>query len=89
MPHAEMTRLVRLSTGVLEEYAIDSMPPYIALSHAWADGLFNSGTAFSETIGGQALLGSINNSANPLQELDHCWVDTFCIDQASKVDKHR
>jgi len=89
MPHAEVTRLVRLSTGVLEEYAIDSMPPYIAVSHAWADGLSNSGTAFSETIGGQALLGSINNSVNSLQELHHCWVDTFCIDQASEVDKHR
>jgi len=50
MPHAEVTRLVRLSTGVLEEYAMDSMPPYIAVSHAWADGLFNSGLLFRRLL---------------------------------------
>lgn len=89
MAQAEKTRLVRVSTGVLEEYGINSMPPYIAVSHAWADDLFNSGIAFSDSIGGQALLGSINSRVQSLQDPDHCWVDTFCIDQASELDKHR
>ena len=87
MAPREVTRLVRLSTGVLEEYAIDSMPPYIAVSHTWADGLFDPGTAFFETIGGKALLGSMNSRVQSLPDVDYCWVDTFCIDQASEDDK--
>ncbi len=29
---------------------MDSMPPYIAVSHAWADGLFNSGLLFRRLL---------------------------------------
>ncbi|MCJ1364996.1 hypothetical protein MMC16_004114 [Acarospora aff. strigata] len=85
----ESTRLVRLSTGALEEYAIDVLPPYIAVSHTWADDLFNPEKPFRDTTGGQAVLSWINTDKESWQPLDHCWVDTFSIKQADEEDKRR
>lgn len=89
MPIIDGTRLVRLSTGVLEEYTIASMPPYIAVSHTWADNLFNPKCRFCETAGGQALVSMVATRKQFFGDLDHCWVDTFCIDQTVEEDKHR
>ena len=89
MAQTAVTLLVRLSTGRLEEYAVDSMPPYLAVSHTWADGLFDCRISFAETSGGQVLLGSIDSPRQSLPDLEFCWVDTFCIDQASEDDKRR
>lgn len=89
MSTASTTRLVRLSTGILEGYPIDSMPPYVAVSHTWADCLFDPKSPFRETTGGQAVLNLAYARNQSLQDCDHCWIDTFCIDQADGADKHR
>ncbi|KAI9874253.1 MAG: hypothetical protein M1830_009948 [Pleopsidium flavum] len=59
MPGVNKTNLVRLSTGFLEKYAIDSTPPYIAVSHTWVDRLFDPKSPFRETTGGQAIINLV------------------------------
>lgn len=38
------TKLVNTHSGTLEAYDIHAMPPYLAASHAWSDGIFATNT---------------------------------------------
>jgi hypothetical protein len=80
------TRLVNMSSGALEPYEIDAMPPYLAASHAWSDGMFAIDTTYKDTLGGIM----IENAVRPLfPAINHCWIDTICIDQKDDEDKQR
>lgn len=80
------TRLVHLQSGKIEEYPIDRMPAYVAVSHAWADGLFPPGVSFRAAIGSKAL---DTLSCTQYKSIPYCWVDTLCIDQNDPLDKER
>lgn len=80
------TKLVNMDSGALESYAVDAMPPYLAASHAWSDGMFAMNTEYNHTLGGVM----IQNSARPLfPDITYCWIDTICIDQNDEEDKKR
>jgi DNA-binding NarL/FixJ family response regulator len=80
------TRLVNMSSGATEPYEIDAMPPYLAASHAWSDGMFAIDTTYKDTLGGIM----IENAVRPLfPAINHCWIDTICIDQKDEADKQR
>ena len=88
------TRLVNLTTFELEEYAIDGMPPYVAISHVWAEDLFpvTSIPEMKNTIGMRLVLKALSqiqqNRSLETHQPGHCWADTWCIDQNDSQDKN-
>ena len=84
-----LTKLLNVRTFELEQYDLESMPPYVAVSHVWADNLYppewaNSITA-AQTQGMKMLTSTLKHEN--LQNVNHCWVDTWCIDQNDEADK--
>lgn len=80
------TRLLRVDTGSLEDVSLAQMPPFIAISHTWAEALYPPGTAFALMPGARAIRCLIDQN---FPKIHHCWVDTLCIDQADPKDKQR
>ncbi|KAI4182115.1 MAG: hypothetical protein L6R41_006191 [Letrouitia leprolyta] len=80
------TRLMHVHSGQLESFQIDSLPPFLAVSHTWADTLFPSGISFNEQAGAEAIHRVVSQC---FPDVDYCWVDTFCIDQNDADDKKR
>ena len=83
---APSTKLVHLQSGRIEEYPIDRMPAYVAVSHAWAENLFPPGVSFRAATGSKAL---DTLSCTQYESIPYCWVDTLCIDQNDPLDKER
>ncbi|MCJ1359090.1 MAG: hypothetical protein MMC33_009090 [Icmadophila ericetorum] len=80
------TRLVHLQSGRIEQHSLNSMPPYVAVSHTWGDNLFNSQLPFRETPGRKAL---DTISTTEYRNIKYYWIDTLCIDQSDPMDKQR
>ncbi|PQE05959.1 Heterokaryon incompatibility protein [Rutstroemia sp. NJR-2017a BBW] len=81
-----LTRLIDMDTGALEAYSVDAMPPYLATSHAWADGMFAANIEFNQTLGGKMMQNSVRSL---FPGIKYCWTDTVCIDQNDEEDKQR
>jgi hypothetical protein len=81
-----LTRLIDMDTGALEAYPVNAMPPYLATSHAWADGMFAANTEFNQTLGGNMMQKCIRSM---FPRIKYCWTDTICIDQNDEEDKQR
>ena len=88
------TRLINLVGFGLEEHEIGKMPPYIAVSHVWAESLFpvNQIHAIDKTKGMTLVLeavAQIRLGQTPMPEPPaYCWIDTWCIDQHDTKDKN-
>ena len=80
------TRLLHVDSCRLEKFSIHDMPPFIAVSHAWGDTLFPPGIPFLQQTGAKAVKRVLSHSC---PEVEHCWIDTFCIDQNDVEDKKR
>jgi Heterokaryon incompatibility protein (HET) len=80
------TRLVNIQSGRVERYSITEIPPYIAISHTWADKLFPPGVPFSESSGSRAVHSL---SQTEYKDTNYCWIDTLSIDQVDDEDKQR
>ena len=80
------TRLVHLLSGRIEPFPIGQMPPYVAISHTWADNLFPPGISYHETAGSKSLEWIFTSD---IKEIQHGWIDTLCIDQNDPEDKQR
>jgi DNA-binding NarL/FixJ family response regulator len=78
------TKLVNMDSGTLELYAVDAMPPYLAASHAWSDGMFMMNTEYKHTLGGIMIQNSVRSL---FPDVTYCWIDTICIDQNDEEDK--
>lgn len=79
-------RLVNVHTGQLTCHELSTGPPYIAISHAWSEGLFLPGADFLSSPGHSMLYAGIQQR---FKGITHCWADTISIDQSSDDDKHR
>ena len=84
-----LTKLLNVRTFQLEQYDLESLPPYVAVSHVWADELYppehiNSITS-SQPIGMKMVMSAFEH--DDLQKVDYCWIDTWCIDQNDEADK--
>lgn len=75
-----------MDSGALEAYTIEAMPPYLAASHAWSDNLFAVNTDFKNTMGGKIIQNSVRSL---FPDIEHCWIDTICINQIDEDDKKR
>ena len=80
------TRLLHVGTGCLEQVLIDQILPFIAISHTWAEALFPPNTSFHQQQGAEAIKCLLSQSFPNVQ---YCWIDTLCIDQADPEDKKR
>ena len=85
MEHS-FTRLVHIDSGRIERFPIIQMPDYMAVSHTWADDLFDAGSSFQETLGKKAV-ACVSDSE--CKNIRYCWIDTLCIDQNDPEDKRR
>src|SRR5436190_13449763 len=81
------TKLVNFKSGALEPSAVDQLPPYVAVSHTWADRLFAPGLPFEETAGWKAIDCLLRMSE--FEHISYVWIDTLSIDQDDPTDKHR
>lgn len=83
------TRLINLDTFELEQFEIGAMPFYVAASHVWSENLFPvSDVDFIASTRGMRHIATALSCCPPEGPLpSHCWVDTWCIDQSSDVDK--
>ncbi|KAL2051862.1 hypothetical protein ABVK25_007777 [Lepraria finkii] len=80
------TRLLHVETGCLEQVSIDQILPFIAISHTWAEALFPANIPFPQQPGAKAIKCLFSQSFPNVQ---YCWIDTLCIDQADPEDKKR
>lgn len=87
------TKLINLTTHQLEEYAINQMPLYIAISHVWAEALFPPIKigSMSSTDGMKLVVEALRQfqarDSPMLKPPAHCWIDTWSIDQNDAQDK--
>lgn len=79
-------RLLDAHTGLLSDHKVGQAPAYIAASHAWSEQFFPQGLSFIESPGCERIVSAIQQLNLDIQ---HCWVDTICIDQNNDADKHR
>jgi hypothetical protein len=79
-------RLFNVCDSVLEEFELNSTPPYLAVSHAWSDHIFPPDTPILSSLGGQIIQKAIDTC---FPKIHHCWVDNFCIKQDDEDDKLR
>ena len=81
-----LTRLLNLSDLNLEQFEINAMPPYFAISHVWSENLFPiySKHSMASTDGLKMVL--LYNEQF-LIKVAYCWIDTWCIDQENDDDK--
>jgi hypothetical protein len=86
------TRLLNLSTMTLEEFDIDQMPEYFAISHVWSESIFPVSNLADLKVGmcdGIEMLRVVRETDEELARTHYCWIDTWCIDQNDSEDKHR
>jgi hypothetical protein len=76
-------RLLELTSLKLEEFSFDHTPPYVAISHAWSDGLFSPGPNL--VLPGMKFIHAALCTKHP--NTKYCWVDTICIKQGQEQDK--
>ena len=79
-------RLINLHTGIVSSQLLGASPPYLAALHAWSEERYPLGTSFLDSRGRQALMAAVEQRY--AGTVDHCWVDTICIDQNSDADMH-
>jgi hypothetical protein len=83
------TKLLNVRTLQLEQYDISSLPPYLAISHVWADELYPPECLHSITetqpLGMQMVMSAFEHE--DLQNVHYCWIDSWSIDQNDDVDK--
>ena len=65
---------------------MSQLPPFVAISHAWSDALFRPGVSFDLQRGSKAVERLLTNG---LPLVEHCWIDSVCIDQEDEEDKQR
>ncbi|KAL8999185.1 MAG: hypothetical protein Q9188_005949 [Gyalolechia gomerana] len=70
----------------LKEFPINDLPPFIAVSHTWADILFPSEIPFIQQKGAKAIRSLLSQC---FPSVEYCWIDTFSIDQNDANDKKR
>jgi hypothetical protein len=84
-------RLLSLRTGILSTHPLfsvsaatgtTSIPRYLAISHSWAENLFDFSKPFPDTPGAE-ILRAIDTG------IEYVWIDTYCIDQSDPEDKAR
>lgn len=77
-------RLLNVSSSIISLFPLHETPPYVAVSHAWADRLFPDNVPVMESTGGLSVKTAIE-----AQHLDvhYCWIDNFCILQDDENDK--
>ena len=80
------TRLFHVKSGRLYKYPVQAFPPFVAISHAWGDALFPTNTTFHFQEGSKAIHCLL---AEIYPNVEHCWIDTLCIDQSDPEDKKR
>ena len=81
---AKSFRLLCLDDLTLQRFDIGSSPPYIAISHTWAERLFDDIPGFDSSLGGRAIRKALSEK---FSAVNHCWVDNFCILQDNENDK--
>jgi hypothetical protein len=81
---AKSFRLLCLDDLTLHRFDIGSSPPYIAISHTWAERLFDDIPGFDSSLGGRAIRKALSEK---FPAINHCWVDNFCILQDNENDK--
>jgi hypothetical protein len=87
-----LTRLLNLSTMSLEEFDVDQMPAYHAISHVWTDELFPRSSLHKEGVSmsaGLQMVQAVRKKDTGLCKIPYCWIDTWCIDQNDPEDKNR
>jgi hypothetical protein len=87
-----LTRLLNLSSMTLEEFEIDQMPEYVAMSHVWSESLFpvpNLTDTKVEMCDGIKMLLVVQETNEEVARIQYCWTDTWCIDQNDPEDKNR
>ena len=85
-----VTRLLDLTTLELCDFPISQMPPYLAVSHVWSEGLFTpSHQEDMESCEGLKVIQSLLEQRRELSRIRYCWVDTWSIDQDDADDKAR
>jgi hypothetical protein len=77
-------RLLCLDDLTLQPFDIGSSPPYIAISHTWAERLFDDIPRFDSSLGGRAIRKAVSET---FPAVNYCWVDNFCILQDNENDK--
>jgi len=77
-------RLLCLDDLTLQRFDIGSFPPYIAISHTWAERIFDDIPGFDSSLGGRAIRKALSEK---FPAVNHCWVDNFCIIQDNENDK--
>jgi hypothetical protein len=90
MGQVASTGLLDLTTLELCGFPINEMPPYLAVSHVWSEGLFAA--SYRDRIKdceGIQMIQSLLKHSPELSRLKHCWVDTWCINQDDAEDKAR
>jgi hypothetical protein len=86
-----LTRLLNLSSMTLEEFEIDQMPEYVAMSHVWSESLFpvpNLTDTKVEMCDGIKMLLVVQETNEEVARIQYCWTDTWCIDQNDPEDKN-
>ena len=80
------TKLIHINSGRVKPFSIDATPPYVAVSHVWADGLFAASRSF-HNMKGRGHVDSL--SSTEYKNIEYCWIDTLSIDQEDPEDKQR
>jgi len=85
--------------AVIEEYPLESAPPYVALSYAWGDTSVKPRPVFvpenpSDRNCERFYLIEVTENLfqalrqlQPLRDISHIWADAICINQTDKVEK--
>ncbi len=87
-----LTRLLTLSTSILEEFEVGQMPPYIAMSQVWSESLFPVSSLHDNKVSmcdGLKMLQTVRDADEQLSHVKYWWTDTWCIDQRDPEDKNR
>ncbi|KAE9369277.1 hypothetical protein N431DRAFT_427464 [Stipitochalara longipes BDJ] len=77
-------RLLCVDDLTLQSFEIGSSPPYIAVSHVWADKVFVDRAHFDSSLGGRAVRIALSQR---FPAINYCWIDNFCILQDNENDK--
>lgn len=81
------TRLLNIEFMQLETHAIGQMPPYVAISHVWSEGLF-SPLHLNDFDSSPGLRLLLNAALRELRFINYLWIDTWGIQQDDLEDKY-